>query len=1132
MSRFFIDRPVFAWVLSIVIVVAGLVTLKGLPIAQYPPIVPPTIQVTTSFPGGSSTTVAEAVGQPIEEQIVGVPGMIYMSSTCTNNGLYALTVSFEVGTDVNTALMMVQTRTQLAMPQLPESVQKEGVNVKIQSPNILMAVNLYSPDGRYSPTYMSNFATINLYDELSGLPGVALVNYLGQREYSMRAWIDPQKVASLDMTVSEVIDAIRGQNVVVAPGNIGQQPVPAGQVFQLVLNAKGRLATREEFGNIVVKADETGKMVYLRDVARLDLGAQNADLDCVLTLKEDGKPKRYPSVAMTVYSLPTANSLALADQIYAKMAALKQRFPQGLEYSLTYDTTPYIKQSVDNVFTTIYIAVGLVIVVIMVFLQDWRAMLLPMIDILVSLIGTFVVMNLLGFSLNNLSLFGLVLAVGIVVDDSIVVVENIERWMGMGLPAREATIKAMDEITGPVIGISLVLAAVFIPTAFIPGLTGQFFRQFALTIATAALISATNALTMAPARAVAWIKPHGEGHETREALPRVGVAFLFGLATYWLLVPQVATSYESPLANVLRLGTFLVGAVAGWVVARPVNRFLGRIFAGFNKVFDWLTDGYTRIVGMSLRLSVIVLALYVGLLALTYFALTTSPTGFIPEQDQGYLVVAVQLPDSASVQRTSEATAKLEEIAMRTPGVKATMSAVGFSVLYQCESSNWGTVFVILDPFDKRTKPETQATAIAKRLNEEFYEKVPNCIALTFGAPPVPGLGQSSGFQLQILDRTGLGVSALAEATDAVIRKANAQPELAHVFTPLRANTPQLRLEIDREAAAQMGVTLHDIFTTLNANLGSLYVNQFNRFGRVWQVNVQARGEFRRDAADLRLLQVRNNKGHLLPLAAIMRVRNDSGPVFVMRFNDLNSAAVNGGVRPGFSSGQAMSLMEDLCKQSLPEGMGYKWTNISYQEETAAKSGIKAPGGIFVPMVAAIFGMAVLMIFLVLSALYESWTLPFGIILVVPMCLLSSVAGLVWIAHKPIDIFSQIGFVVLVALAAKNAILIVEYAVDQRKSGLELRDATLQACRLRLRPILMTAFAFIFGVYPLVVAVGAGWEMQRSLGTAVFAGMIGVTFFGIFLTPVFYYVISSFNSSKKPATPTSDACQAVVEAAT
>jgi multidrug efflux pump len=1139
MSRFFIDRPVFAWVLSIVIVLCGGICYTALPTAQYPPIVPPTIQVTAVYPGASAKTLADTVGQPIEEQVNGVEGMIYMSATCTNNGYYTLTVSFDIGTDIHAALMMVQIRTQLAQPQLPEIVQKQGVNVQMQSPNILMAVNLISPNGAYDSLYLSNYAQINIYDSLARLPGVGLVTFLGEREYSMRAWLDPQKLASLDMTASDVMNAIREQNVDVAAGNIGQQPVPKGQTYQLVLNTEGRLTTEEEFGKIVVKVGSDGRLVYLRDVVRatrkdnkgnpisgekgIELGAQNSDLICTLcTMKEskDGKQLvRNPSVALAIFALPTANALATGDAVKKKMEELKKRFPQGVDYQIAYDTTPFIRHSVADVINTIYIAAALVIVVVLIFLQDWRAMLLPMIDIVVALIGTLVVMKALGFSLNNLSLFGLVLAVGIVVDDSIVVVENIERWMETGLPAREATIKAMDEITGPVIGISLVLAAVFIPTAFIPGLTGQFFRQFALTIATAALFSATNALTMAPARAVIWIKPHGGAHaEAKEALPRVAILALLGFLSYYVLalvVPQPAAATGNEYVRwAMWVAFFLPGAVAGWFLSRWINRGLDWCFGIFNKAFDFATNGYTRMVGLGLRLSVIVLVLYAGLLALTYVGMTTSPTGFIPEQDQGYLVVNVMMPPAASVQRTRETMDKLEEIALNAEGVKTTMSIAGYSAVFTCDSSNWGTIFIILDEFDKRKTPETQAAAIIDKLNRQYHVEVLSCQAAVFGAPPVPGLGQCGGFQLQIEDRTGLGLQTLQGVTDTIVKKANAQPGLARVFTTFSANTPQLYLDIDREAAKQMGVTLADINNTLNANMGSMYINQFNEFGRVWQVNIQAEGSFRKNAENLKLLEVRNRQGQSVPLAAVLRVRNTSGPVFVMRYNDMNSAAINGATRPGFSSGQAISVMEKLCQENLPAGMGYEWTTISYQQVTAGNTGIY------------IFAFAVLLVFLVLAALYESWSLPFGIILVVPMCLLASIAGLVWIAHMPIDIFSQIGFVVLIALAAKNAILIVEYAQDKRKEGMSLREATLEACRLRLRPILMTALAFIFGMYPLVIATGAGWEMRRSLGVAVFSGMIGVTLFGIFLTPVFYYVISWLSERKKPAAPAPQAPEA------
>ncbi len=851
---------------------------------------------------------------------------------------------------------------------------------------------------------------------------------------------------------------------------------------------------------------QDGRYVRLRDVARLQLGAQNSDINCTLAEMKKGEIVRYPSVAMAIFQLPQANALATATQVKKKMEELKKNFPQGVEYLLPYDTTPFTRQSIENVLNTILMAVLLVIVVVMVFIQDWHAVLLPIFNIVVALIGTFAIMALMGFSLNNLSLFGLVLAVGIVVDDSIVLVENIERWMESGLPAREATLKAMDEITGPVFGITLVLCCVFIPTAFMPGLTGQFFRQFALTIAFSAIISATNVLTTAPAVATVVLNRGGkvQKEQQREALPRLGYVLLFGVLAYLTLRPFLVEKLGSQVdPRLLRLVVPIVAGLVGWFLSKPINRILNVLFGLFNKSFNAFTTGYTRVVGMSLRVSIIVLFLYGGLVGLTGFGFATSPTGFIPEQDQGYLLVNVDLPDSASVQRTAEIITKFEDIALKTPGVKQAMGISGFSAFFQCDSSNWGTIFVILDDFKNRTTPETQAAAIIKDLNIKYHFGVLGCQAAVFGAPPVPGLGQSGGFQLQIEDRTGMGLQALQEVTETIVQKANAQPGLARVFTTFSANTPQMYVDIDREKAKQMGVALNDVFQTLNVNMGSVYVDQFNEFGRIWQVNIQAEGKFRTSVEDLGLLSVRNQSGQTVPLSSLIRVRNDNGPVFVMRFNDMNSSAINGGSAPGFSSGQSIAVMEQLCDENLPAGMSYSWTNISYQEVTAGNAGI------------LVFGLAVVLIFLVLAALYESWGLPFSIILVVPMCLLSSIAGLVWLAHMPIDIFSQIGFVVLVAMAAKNAILIVAYARDKRAEGVGRRKATLEACKLRLRPIIMTSIAFILGVFPLVIAAGAGWEMQRSLGMAVFSGMIGVTFFGIFLTPVFYYVITWFGDTKK-----------------
>ncbi|MCS6852321.1 MAG: multidrug efflux RND transporter permease subunit [Gemmataceae bacterium] len=1127
MARFFVDRPIFAWVLSILITIVGLVCLWRLPIAQYPPIVPPNIQVSCVYPGASATTLANTVAMPIEEQVNGVEGMIYMSSTCSNNGSYQLNVTFEVGTDVHTALMLVQTRVQLAMPQLPDVVQRQGINVEMQSPSILLAVSLYSDRDpstgtyRYDPLFLSNYAEISIYDRLARLPGVAAVNYLGQRQYSMRVWLDPQKLAALSLTASDVVQAIREQNVQVASGSIGQEPVPPGQAFQLTLNTLGRLTTREEFGAIIVKIGDDGRLVHLRDVAHIDLGAQNSDLIGTI----DGQP----AVTLAVYALPQANSLAVAAEVKNLLRELSQHFPPGLRYSTAYDTTPFIQHSIEDIFYTLIIAAILVIVVVLVFLQDWRAMLLPMIDIAVSLIGTFAVMAALGFSLNNLSMFGLVLAIGIVVDDAIVVVENIERWMGKGLPVREATVKAMEEITGPIIGITLVLSSVFLPAALIPGLTGEFFRQFALTIATSMLISATNAMTMAPARAAAWIKPHGVGHEhvEREALPRVGYMALLGAVSFALLSPllghlTLSEAGHGSLVWLARLALAAPGAVAGWFLARPINRVLAGFFTLFNQAFDAFARGYTRLVGMLLRVSVVVLVVYGGLLVLTYVGLTTAPTGFIPVQDQGYLLCVVELPDAASVQRTAAVLEKINRIAHQVPGVRQTVGCAGFSVFYQCNAPNWGTMFIVLDDFVQRREPERQANAIIQTLNQLCYQEIPEAKVAVLSAPPVPGIGQSSGFQLQIQDSAGFGYDALEEAAAGLVAQANQQPELQNVFTSFKANSPQLWVEIDREKARQMGVALSDVFETLNVNIGSYFVNLFNKFGRVWQVNVQADGRFRTDPEQLSLLYVRNNRGQSVPLASLVTVRNDSGPVFVMRYNDEASVAVIGAAAPGYSSGQAIAVMEDLCHKNLPEGMHFEWTSISYQEVKANRQGLSV-GGVFVGMTILVFAFAVLLVFLVLAALYESWALPLAIMLVVPMCLLSAVGGLVWIAGKDVDLFSQIGFVVLVGLAAKNAILIVAYAEEQQAAGLSRREATLQACLLRLRPILMTSFAFILGVYPLVVAEGAGWEMRRSLGTAVFSGMIGVTAFGIFLTPVFYDVIVGLRDRRRPMPPPASA---------
>lgn len=1039
MSRFFIDRPIFAMVCSIIITLAGVVCMLTLPIAQYPPIVPPTIQVTATYPGANAQVVSNTVAQPIEEQVNGVEGMIYMSSTSTNQGTYSLTVSFEIGTDIHMALVLVQTRVQLAMPQLPESVQAQGLDVQMQSPNLLLSVQMISPDNRYDQLFMSNYAEINVFDELSRLPGVALVNVLGQRQYSMRAWLDPQKLAALNIVASEVTDAIRQQNVVIAAGSIGQEPAPPGQTNQLPLQLLGRLTSIEEFGKIIVKVGDNGRIVRLRDVARLELGSQNEDTDSKL----DG----MPAVLLAIFPLPQANALDVAKQVRETMVELKKDFPEGLEYAVAYDTTPFILHSIIDVVTTLLIAIALVAVVVIVFLQNWRAALIPLVAVPVAIVGTFIAMAALGFSLNTLSLFGLVLAIGIVVDDAIVVVENVERWLEEGHHPKDAARKAMDEVTGPIVAVMLVLCAVFVPCAFIPGLSGEFFRQFALTIAISTVISAFNSLTLSPALAALLLCRREE--------------------------------MKDPL-------TRLFDTVLGW------------FFRLFNKVFDALAGVYIKIVGVFLRVTIVVLLVYVGLLGVTYVSFTHYPTGLIPQQDQGHLIINVALPDSASIQRTEKVLGRITDIVMKVPGVAHSVEISGYSIILSAEASNWGTVLLPLSPFSERTTPETQAAYLVTYLNKVLQKEILDAQVTVMGAPPVPGLGQSGGFQLQINDQSGLGLQALQEATDAVVAAANHQPALAKVFTNFTTSAPQVYVDVNREMAKTMDIDLSDLFSTLNINVGSEYINLFNEFGRVWQVNVQAEGANRNELSDLALLQVRNKQGQMVPIGSLINLRPATGPTFVMRYNDTNSAPVLGGSAPGFSDGQTINVMEKLCKQYLPTGMGYDWTNLSYQEVTAGNTGV------------FVFGFAVLLVFLVLSALYESWGLPFAIILVVPMCLLCSLAG-ISLVNKPMDIFVQIGFVVLVGLAAKNAILIVEFAKQKQEEGAERREATLEACRLRLRPILMTSFAFIAGVYPLVVATGAGWEMRRSLGTAVFSGMIGVTLFGVFLTPVFFYVIARFN---------------------
>jgi multidrug efflux pump len=1106
-ARFFVDRPIFATVISLVIVIIGLVALSGLPIAQYPEVTPPTIQVSTIYPGASAKVVADTVAAPIEQEVNGVENMLYMLSKSTNDGQLYLDVTFKLGTDLDEAQVLTQNRVAIAEAKLPEEVKRQGVTVKKKSPMILLCVNLISPDGSRDQLYLSNYATIQVKDALARLPGVGDVSFLGARDYSMRVWLDPNKLAARSMTAGDVLNALREQNVQVAAGRIGQPPVPEGLDFQYTINALGRLLDPEQFADIIVKTGEAGEITRVRDIGRVELGAKNADVNTYL----DGEE----SVTMALFQLPGANALETAELVRAEMERLAERFPDGVDYKIVYDTTVFIDESVHEVYKTLFEAFVLVFIVVLIFLQDWRATLLPMIDVPVSLIGTFAVMTALGFSLNNLSLFGLVLAIGIVVDDAIVVVENVERWMAKGLPAREATIKAMDEITGPIIAITLVLSAVFIPTAFIAGISGQFYRQFALTIATSMIISAINAMTMAPARAVVLIKPHGHG-EKREALPPSGVVLLGGLLAYFLLEGRLASAFGLAAEGhgghggaagaeiwALRAALFVAGGVAGRLASPAVNRLMLAFFAAFNRGFERVTNVYGRMVGGLVRVSAIVVIVYAGLIGLTYFGFANVPIGFIPEQDKGYVIVNAQLPDGASLERTEEVMARIDEIVGSTAGVQHTIRLPGYSILTSNNISNVGGMFVILSPFEERVGEGRGAPTVLAELRSKF-RAIQEAQVVAFGAPPVDGLGNTGGFKLYVQDRGDLGYESLQENVATLVQAGNAQPGLVGLFSSFRATQPQLYVDIDRSKAKALRVPLNDVFETLQVYLGSVYANDFTRFGRNWQVNLQADSAFRVRPQDIGRLRVRNASGDMVPLDTLVKVSDTTGPAIVNRYNMFPAAEVSGGTAPGVGSGQAIGMMEAIAGRELPRAMGFEWTELALQQILAGSTAV------------LVFALGAVLVFMVLAAQYESWSLPMAIILIVPMCLLAAIGG-VWMVGSDNNIFTQIGLVVLIGLAAKNAILIVEFAKQMEDEGKSRFEAVVESCRTRLRPILMTSFAFILGVVPLVTSAGAGAEMRFALGIAVFSGMLGVTFFGVFLTPVFYSVIRARAAGRETA---------------
>jgi multidrug efflux pump len=1041
-SRFFIDRPIFASVLSIVLVLAGSLALAKLPVAQYPEITPPTVSVSCSFPGASAAVLQEAVAAPIEQQVNGVEDMLYMSSQCTNAGNYSLTVTFKPGVKLNMAQVRVQNRVQLALPNLPETVVRGGITVRKRSPDMLLVVNLISPDGTYDQLYLSNYATLQLKDQIARVDGVGDISISGQRDYAMRVWLDPDQLASRGLMVSDVASALRDQNVTAVVGQVGEPPMSSGTDFQYSMGADGTLGSPDEFEQIVLKTGSDGSVVRLRDVARVELGAQNMDTSCVL----DGKP----SAGLSIYQSPGANALEVGAAVRAKMEELKTRFPPGIDYAIVQDTTPFIQESVLEVVKALRDSVILVAIVILAFLQSWRSTVIALVAIPVAIVGTFAVMAVVGLSLNNLSLFGLVLAIGIVVDDAIVVVENVERWLEQGLAPREAARKAMDEVTGPVIAVALVLCAVFVPCAFISGITGQFFRQFAITISVSTVISAFNSLTLSPALAAL------------------------------LLAHRAPGAREDALTRVLR-------ATLGW------------FFSGFNKVFTASTSAYERAVGRLLRVSGIVVLVYGGLLVLTYWAVTRLPVGFIPQQDKGRLLANIQLPDSSSVERTAAVVARVDQIARSTKGVAHTLGIVGTSSLAGGTGSNVATLYIVLAPFDERTDPSLSATALIDQLKKKFAKEIRDAEVQVFGAAPIDGLGTAGGFKLQVEDRGDFGLAALQGQVDGIVDKARHDPRLTGVLATFRAATPGLVVSVDREKCKAIGVPLGAVFDALQMYLGGYGVNQFVLFGRTWNVVLQADATHRMQPEDVARLTVQNNSGQTVPLGTLAHVDYASAPLFITRYNMYPTVSINGSAAPGVSSGDAIALMDAVCERDLPQRVGSEWTELAFMQIQAGNTGMY------------VLALSVVLVFLTLAAQYESWSLPLSVVLVVPLCILCSAAG-VAAAKMDLNIFTQIGFVVLIGLASKNAILVVEFAKQQRTNGASGRDATLEACRLRLRPIMMTSFAFILGVVPLMVSSGAGAEMRRTLGTAVFSGMLGVTVFGIFLTPVFFYVIDRLSS--------------------
>ncbi|MCE9665608.1 efflux RND transporter permease subunit [Halomonas sp. M5N1S17] len=1031
-AKFFVDRPIFAAVLSILIFIAGAITIPLLPVSEYPDVVPPTVQVRAIYPGANPSEIADTVATPLEEAITGVENLMYMKSVAGSDGVLAMTLTFRPGTDPDEAQVQVQNRVSQALARLPEAVRRQGVTTDKQSPDLTMVPQLISPDGRYDSTYLRNYAALHVRDELARLPGVGQAMLFGAGDYAMRVWIDPDRAAARGLTAGDIIAAIREQNVQVSAGQLGAPPTPTTSDFLISINAQGRLTTEEEFGDIVVRAGSDGQITYLSDVARIELGAAEYSLRALLDNQQ--------AVAIGIFQAPGSNAIALSDAVREKMDELSARFPEGVEHTIVYDPTVFVRDSIKSVIKTLLEAVLLVVLVVTLFLQTWRASVIPLLAVPVSIVGTFAVLHLLGFSINTLTLFGLVLAIGIVVDDAIVVVENVERNIEEGLAPLAAAHQAMREVSGPIIAISVVLCAVFVPMAFLEGVTGQFYRQFAVTIAISTVISAINSLTLSPALAALLLKPH-----------------------------------DAPKDRLSRLIDFLFG----WLF-RPFNRF-----------FNASSKGYQGGVARSLRRRGAVFAVYALLLAGTGVMFQMVPGGFIPTQDKMYLIGGAKLPEGASLDRTEAVIRRMTDLALETEGVSSAVAFPGLNPLQFTNTPNTGTVFFGLDPFESRSR---SADEIVAELNGKLGT-LQEAFSFAFTPPAILGIGSGSGFSLFIQDRAGLGYGELQQAVDGFSGALMQAPGMGYPITSYQSNVPQLDLHVDRVKAKTQGVALTDLFETLQVYLGSVYVNDFNRFGRTWQVMAQADGDYRMDVENIERLRTRNAYGEMVPIGSMIRVDQTFGPDPVIRYNGYPAADLMGEADPRMlSSSQAIEVVEQLAPAVLPAGMSFEWTDLSYQQVNQGGAAL------------VVFPLAILLVFLALAALYESWTLPLAVILIVPMCMLSALIG-VKLTGGDNNIFVQVGLVVLIGLACKNAILIVEFARELEMQGRGIVEAALEACRLRLRPIIMTSITFTAAVVPLMLAGGAGAEVRQALGTAVFAGMIGVTLFGLFLTPVFYVAL-------------------------